>query len=327
MTMTFPKAKEEYEVRYYLWATSEWEKEIEQTFPNLRTFKAGSAWRTYQYMQRLGKREQMILARGLLKRFHPGAVKTLGETCSPDEDAFRWRRDEFFRIRQEYQWVRQLEETRQTEEARFLFQRIRGDAITLLGEIYPAPPGPLQSQYDASLRSQLDALFRPVPLTFEEKLAARKKAGEKVRFVGKRKLQEAIMERFKTAFGNQCVDSGYDDIGDPSSWYDMKCCGWILRSHFWFGRSQSLINYSHGIASPTVIHNPDHPEITAPAMLLAQGISFCAWLGITSQIQWEYLTKDDFQAVCDGAIEQCRHFFEIVPKLLVGLEFEKITAN
>ena len=59
MTMTFTEAEEEFQVRYYLWATSEWEREIEQSFPNLRPFKTGSAWETYHHMQQLGKRERM----------------------------------------------------------------------------------------------------------------------------------------------------------------------------------------------------------------------------------------------------------------------------
>ena len=43
-----------------------------------------------------------------------------------------------------------------------------------------------------------------------------------------------------------------------------------------------------------------------------------------SQTEWDYLTKDDCQATCDLAMEQCRHFFDVAPKLLAGLEFEKI---
>lgn len=50
MSMTFRKLQEEFQVRYYLWATSEWEREIEQSFPSLRTFKTGSPWETYSHL-------------------------------------------------------------------------------------------------------------------------------------------------------------------------------------------------------------------------------------------------------------------------------------
>lgn len=322
--MTFPKAETEFQIRYYLWAASEWEKEIEQSFPNLRAFKTGSAWQTCQYLQQLGKREQLIVAQGFLKTVHAGAVKTLGQTCSPDEESFRWRCDEFFRIREQYQWLKRLEGTGQAEEARVLFHMLRPDAIKLLGEYDPPSASLSRSQQDASLRSQLEALFRPVPPTFEEELAARRRAGEMLRFVGKRKLQETIMTRFEAAFGDRCIESAYDDVGDPWSSYDMKCCGWILRTHFWFGRQRSLINYSHLIVSPAFIRHPTLPDITSPTLRLALQISFCAWLGIASQFEMAYLTKDDYEPACDRAVELCGHFFDVAPRLLAGLEFKKI---
>src|SRR2546430_2575026 len=94
--MTFSEATREFDIRYYLWAISEFEKEIEESFPTLRLFKAGGAWKTYQFMLKLPKSEQMVLARGLLKRSHPNAVKSLGETCSPEEESLRLRRDAAF---------------------------------------------------------------------------------------------------------------------------------------------------------------------------------------------------------------------------------------
>jgi len=83
--MNFSEAKRQFDIRYYLWATSEFQREIEESFPVLRSFKAGSAWKTYQFMLQLSKDDQLILARSLLKRFHPNAVKALGEMCSVDE--------------------------------------------------------------------------------------------------------------------------------------------------------------------------------------------------------------------------------------------------
>jgi len=91
--MNFVEAKKQFDIRYYLWATSEFQKEIDWSFPTLRLFKAGGAWKTYQLMLKLPKSEQLVLARGLLKRSHPNAVKALGETSSSEEESLCSRRD------------------------------------------------------------------------------------------------------------------------------------------------------------------------------------------------------------------------------------------
>lgn len=317
--MEFSKAQQEFQIRYYLWAISEWEKEINESFPNLRSFKSGSVWKTYQFMRLLDKNEQMLLAHGLLKRSHPDAVKSLGESCSSEEENLRRARDRFFDVRQKYQFVQQLQKEGQFDVAGFWIQQLRGEAVNV--------PSVAFFNDDKSLLSQLDAVFQRIPISFEEEIASKKQAGEKIRFAGKRKLQKAITGKFKNAFGSQCISHDYDDIGDPSSHFDMKCCGWILSTHFWFGRRESLINYSHSITSPTKIHHERQPEITAPALRMAICISFSSWLGITSQIQWEHLFNEDVEAACDAIIMHCRHFFEVAPKLLKGLEFENITAN
>jgi hypothetical protein len=314
--MIFSKAQQEFQIRYYLWATAEFEKEIVESFPNLRLFKAGTAWETYQFMRQLDKHDQLTLAHALLKRSHPDAVKVLGESCSPEEVSLRAQRDDFFRIKGLHQFVRQLEKNQQTAEARTLFKTFRPSAIQIVGESHPDD--------DESLWSRLDAVFQSVPSTFEEELATRKKNGEKINFVSKRKLQKAVTVAFKSAFGGQCVNFWSNDKIDPSSMFDMECCGWIISTQFWFGRRESLINYTHLITSPTRVAHPDNPEITAPTMLLANCISFGGWMGITSQIQWQYLTDGDVEPACDAVMKLCGHFFEVAPKLLKGLEFEKI---
>jgi hypothetical protein len=317
--MEFSKAQQEFQIRYYLWAASEWEKEINESFPNLSSFKSGSVWETYQFMRLLDKHEQLTLARALLKRFHRDAVKSLGENCSAEEEDLRRVRDDFSQIRQQYQFVQQLQKEGQSDIADFWIQRLRNDAANV--------PGVGFFNDDKSMLSQLNAVLQRVPFSFEEQVAVRKKAGEKFRFAGKRKLQNVITEKFKSAFGDQCTRHDYDDIGDPNSSFEMKCCGWILSTHFWYGRGRNLINYSHSLTSPTKIHHERYPEITAPVFQLAICISFSAWLGITSQIQWEYLFNEEVEATCDAVIWQCRHFFETAPKLLKGLEFENITAS
>lgn len=317
--MEFSKAKQEFQIRYYLWATSEWNQEIDESFPNLRSFKAGAAWETHQFMQLLDKSQQLILARGLLKRFHSDAVKTLGESCSPEEESLRSRRDDFSRIRGFYQGFHQLRKNGQIAEADGLFKLFCTDAANFVDKTY----------FDdhKSLLSRLDAVFQTIGPTFEEQIAARKQTGEKIKLASKRKLQKAITEKFNDAFGDRCIKHDFDDIFDPSSHFNMKCCGWILSTHFWFGRRQSLINYSHSITSPAKIHPDRHPEITAPVMRMALCISLGAWLGITSQIQWEYLFNEEVDTACDNVIKHCRYFFEAAPKLLKGLELENITAD
>jgi hypothetical protein len=52
-------------------------------------------------------------------------------------------------------------------------------------------------------------------------------------------------------------------------------------------------------------------------------ISFNSWLGI-SQTEWKHLTNEEVEPACDAVIKHCRHFFEVAPKLLKGLELEKV---
>ena len=317
--MEFSKAKQEFQIRYYLWTSSEWEKEINESFPNLRSFKSGSVWETYQFMRLLDKNEQLILARALLKRFHSDAVKSLGESCSVEEENLRRVRDDFPQIKQQHQFVQQLQKEGQPDLAEFWIKRLRNDAANV--------PSVGFFHDDKSMLSQLSAVLQRIPLSFEEQVTVRKKAGEKFRFAGKRKLQNVITEKFKSAFGDQCIHHDYDDIGDPHTNFEMKCCGWILSTHFWFGRGNNLINYCHGISSPTKIHHERCSEITAPALILGQMISLSSWLGLTSQIQWEYVFSEEVETTCDAVIQQCRYFIEVAPKLLKGLESENVAAN
>ena len=306
--MTPSEAKGEFQIRYYLWSISEFEKEIEESFPNLRLFKAGSVWKTYQFMLRLDKRDQLTLAHALLKRFHHDAVKALGENCSPEEQLLRSRCDEFFRINGLYQWVKRSEKAGRFLEAKTVFETFRQEATRIYGES--------RQDDEESLRSRLDSFFRSVPPTFEQELAARKQAGEKIKFVSKRKLQKTMTEMFKTTFADQITNFTFDDTLDPLSGFDIKCCGWILSTHFWFGRRESLINYSHSLASPTTF---EHRGNQVPTMVMGHSIS---WLGMN---QWEYITEEEVGPTCNDVVNLCRRFIEVAPKLLKGLEFYKVT--
>ena len=114
---------------------------------------------------------------------------------------FRARRDDFFRLREEYRGLCELEGSGQREAAPFVWRMLRGRVVKLLGEVAFPAEEPFKQQRDPALRTELEALFRPIPSTYEEGIAARKKAGEKVRFVGKRRVQKMVMAGFEKAFG------------------------------------------------------------------------------------------------------------------------------
>ena len=134
-----------------------------------------------------------------------------------------------------------------------------------------------------------------------------------------------MVSKFIESYGNQCIRMEIGKEWDPL--FKMKCCGWILSTQLWFGRQESLIQYNHGIESETLIHHPKNPEITGPAYRLGQRLSFGGWLGACSQTQWEYLLPEDVEPACCAVIKLCGHFFEVAPKLLSGLEYEKITGQ
>jgi hypothetical protein len=317
--VTFSEAKQEFAIRYYLWASSDFEREINASFPNFHSFKTGAVWELYQFMQQLSKSDQMTLARSLLKRFHPEAVKALDESCSVEEESLRWRRDNFFLLRRSYQGIQQFEKSNQPAAAQATFNFIRLDALKLLGEPY--------LNDERSLRSRFDALFSPIPSSMEEQIAARKLAGEKIKFMSKRKLLKLMAAKFQNAFAGECVELERVLVGDPALRFEMKCGGWMLNTNFWFGRGESLINYCHTISSKAALeHQGPAGKYMAP-LVIGFLISFTAWLGITSQMEWEYLTEENAESACDAAIKLCRHFFEIAPKLLRGLEPEKITGS
>jgi hypothetical protein len=118
MPMTFSKAKQEFRVRYYLWATSEFEREIDESFADFRSFKDGSPWKLYQFMQQLGRSDQLILAHGLLKRCHSDAAKILGESLLEEENSLLAKHREFS-LKQSDLEVELFEKRRAGEKIKF----------------------------------------------------------------------------------------------------------------------------------------------------------------------------------------------------------------
>lgn len=255
------EATREFKIRYYRWAASEFEKEIDGEFPNLRLFKTGPCWETYRLMEQLDRGGQLLLARSLLKRFHPDAVKALGESCSVEEQSLRERLDGF-----------------------------RRDGTLL------------------EINSRMGK--------------------KKITSISKRKLLNVVAQRCRDAFSGQYVESDRILTGDPRLEFETRCLGgWIISTHFWFGRRENLIDYSHAISSEKTFehHGPKGPYTAN--LVIGSLISFCAWLGISSQTQWEFLTDDgEVNHACNAAIKLCGRFFEVAPKLLNGLEVENISV-
>ena len=65
--MTLSHAAQEFRLRKYPWAKTEWEKEVNASFPHLRLFKTGLPWDTYQFMQKLNKEDQCGFGYGTRK--------------------------------------------------------------------------------------------------------------------------------------------------------------------------------------------------------------------------------------------------------------------
>ncbi|MEW6160054.1 MAG: hypothetical protein AB1813_21705 [Verrucomicrobiota bacterium] len=83
--MIFSEAKREFEIRCYYWWISEFEKEVNASFPNLRLFKSGFGWKMHHFMRELDRSDQLTLARAILKRWHSADLKELGEGITEKE--------------------------------------------------------------------------------------------------------------------------------------------------------------------------------------------------------------------------------------------------
>jgi hypothetical protein len=152
-------------------------------------------------------------------------------------------------------------------------------------------------------------------------------SGQKIKYVSKNKLRKAIEIAFTKAYGSRCVkiltiEEGYDP------WFEMKFAGWIITTSFSFGRYQSMISYQNSIRSEEKTPIQEYPpECWPPVMRLGGSSSLLSGLGIIGQAQWLSLKKEDVDEACEVVIKCCGRFFEAVPNLLKGLEFDTITEK
>jgi hypothetical protein len=257
--MNLKEAKQEFEIRYYYWAISESEKEINEDFPNLRLFKHGECWELYQFMQQLDRNEQLMLSHARLKFIHPKILPVLEQSISIDENILL---DRFYKFCSQFNGVR----------------------VSKLGP-----------------------------------------AGEKIKFASKSKIKKVLAARFLNAFGSQCSKISPSEYRDLR--YEMKFSGWIVYTFIIFSGRARVLDYVHGIESEETIPNPPFPpELWMSAMRLQNDISFGRWLGLGGT-SWECLLPEEVEPVCDMVIKFCGQFYDVLPKLLKGLEFEKITSE
>jgi hypothetical protein len=293
--MTIEDAEKEFLFRYSVWAKAEWEKEVNASFPHLRLFKTGHAWNVYQFMQKLNKEDQLAWARG-------------------EESALR-KFDAFYRVRDQFQIFKQLRSEGTLPDPKIMFDHCCAPHARILCDT---------DSTDAEfLSSELDAFLGSIPQSFEEQVKAKKNAGEKIRFVSKKRLQKYLTQKVKDVFGSKYEEYRVDE----GHWtaFDIKCDGWMLQTQFNFGRKpgyqQSVLGYWHNICSQKKAPHPAMPEVMYPVAYLCRGVRW------PCSSEWEYLTEEDVELACNETFKYCRYFYEAAPRLLKGLESEKITVG
>jgi hypothetical protein len=217
--------------------------------------------------------------------------------------------------------MRSLDVDSQRALARALVNRFHPEAAKALGTLISAK--------EEFLRRKLDSFRHEAKSSIELEIDLRRRRGEPVKFMNKRTVQNITAERFLAAFGNDCIETDRVVAGDASlSFCSNPRNGWLVYTNFWFGRRETLIEYSHLIASERTFqqHGPNGPFMHH--LVLESLVSFCSWLGICSQTQWEYLmSRQDVDDACDGLIRLCQHFFLNLPALLSGLDETIITVS
>ncbi len=314
--MTFSEARREFQVRFYLWAASEWRNEIDLSFSNLRLFKSGIVWEVSQFITQLNRTQQLTLIDGLLRRNFCNVVQDLGDKCSQSDELLLLQCDNIFRIKGLYRHVLRLKREGKAAEALTVFQMCRPDFEKFIGEIYVDD--------DNAILSKIEPIVASIPQTFEEQIAARRAAGEKISFASRKMLRKQMLGKFRSTFKNQRILDW--QLNDPEPHFETSIGGWIVSTNFHFGRDDAVIEYSHDIFSENMFLFPATKGTYSKCLSMQQNISFCSWLGV-GPTEWEYLTNDEVESACDYAIIFIRRFFDVAPKLLKGLEVDKVTAG
>ena len=115
------------------------------------------------------------------------------------------------------------------------------------------------------------------------------------------------------------MEAEWDD--EVVSVFEMRHAGWVVSTLFDYGRREGLIDFNHFIDSESKIPRPKQPEVLLPEMRLEQHMR---WLCFH---RWTHLEKGEVAPVCDMAAKISGYFYEAVPKLLEGLECDKISRE
>jgi hypothetical protein len=86
-------AKDEFLVRFFEWSLREWDREIAEDLRLLRKVRGPSAFRNQELLESLPRDRWPEVARALTKRFHPDAVRLLGQGLDAEEKALLERCD------------------------------------------------------------------------------------------------------------------------------------------------------------------------------------------------------------------------------------------
>ena len=278
-------------------------------------FKTGHAWEIYQFMQKLNKEEQLALAMGRLKHGPHQEASKWGEQLSEKEELLCRKLDAFFRIKEDFKIFKQCRSEGKMSDAKIVFDHVCAQPARILCNT---------DSTDAEfLSAELDKFLSSIPQSFEEQIIARKQAGEKIKFVSKKKLQKILTQKVKDVFGDEYVECRVDE-GHWTS-FDIKCGGWMLETQFNFGGKpgyqQCRLGYWHNICSQKKAPHPVMPEVMYPIAHLLRGVGWpCAW-------EWAYLTDEDIELACEETFKYCRRFFEAAPRLLKGLDVEGVSEN
>ncbi|HVU27980.1 MAG TPA: hypothetical protein VHG71_09620 [Verrucomicrobiae bacterium] len=319
--MNLKDAEKEFRLREYVWAKSEWEREINESFPHMRMFKTGHAWDIYQFMQKLNKEEQLALAMGRLKQQSPELTSKWGDNLSEEEKSLCKKFHAFWSIRGQFYEFKQLWNKEKNPDVKFLFDGLCEGAAKIFFD--------RDSDNSEFLVAELEKFLSP--LSWGEQVKARKLAGEKIKFISKKKLQKIVTQKGKDFFGNQCEECRVNE-GYAGHWtsFDVKCGGWMITTQFNFGRKpgyqQSVLGHWHNICSQKKTLRPAIPEYGIPEFM--DTIAYlCRWVHWPCAWEWEFLTEDDVELACEETFKYCRRFFEAAPKLLKGLDVEGISEN
>jgi hypothetical protein len=203
-----------------------------------------------------------------------------------------------------YQFMQKLEAAECKTLARGILKRFFSQYTGTAGEVITDEEHAILRRFDE---------FSAQSLWLAPEIQERKEAEEKIKFASKRALRNAMVDKFTKVFGQGCVRAETAGL-DPQ--FDMRCSGWIISTQLTFGRQESVIRCSHRIVSEAKVVHPTIPEIFLPATTFAAHVRWLVY-------EWGRLLPDDVEEASNAAIAVCGFFFDVAPKLLKGLEFER----